>query len=132
MAEDKSYPAPNIYIPATTQPKVDPGKSGEYYDRCPLDGCMEVERNHKLGGHDSRGEEHLLWSTYTADPRRGGCGHSWSRTTKQGLARNDTRNRSTAGLTRAADRDVITSVPSQAYRDNYDRAFQKGEFAPKE
>lgn len=103
-------------------PPANPKKDGTYYDTCPADGCIEVDRSFKHGGIDSKGEEHLDWSMFSADRREGGCGALWTRTTRQGQELHEQRGMGPAKwLTRSAGR--FTSVPSQTYEDNYSRIF---------
>lgn len=101
-------------------PPPDPSKGGEYYDRCVVDGCIEVDRSFKSGGKTSKGEEYLDWSMYSADRRAGGCGASWARTTRQGAER-DKDKYNPKWLTRSALRGTAYSMPSDAYREGYDR-----------
>ena len=96
---------------------------GEVFDRCPQDGCIEVERSAKSGGVDSKGEQYLSWSTFTADKRKGGCGATWPRTTQQGLQERQAKGAytNTDYLTPSATVARVHSAPSDAYRRNYDR-----------
>jgi hypothetical protein len=108
-------------------PPANASKDGEYYDSCPADGCLEVDRIHKMGGEmgdgsGAKGEEYLDWSMFSADRRKGGCGALWTRTTAQGQKMHDQRGMGEAKwLTRSAQRSL--SVPSQAYIDQYERIF---------
>jgi hypothetical protein len=98
------------------------GKDGEYYDRCPSDGCVEVDRVHKNGGRTLRtGEEYLNWSMFNADPRKGGCGYSWARTTKQGQREDQERNINPKWLTGSAQAGRSYSLPTEQFRDNFER-----------
>lgn len=110
---------------AGTVPASEPdyAKDGEYYDRCPFDGCVEVERSYKIGGRDGRGETYLDASIYFSDPRRGGCGRPWSRTTRQGAEQDEERGVPTRWLTRSARRGRSVFIPSERYRENYARIF---------
>lgn len=101
----------------------DPHKDGEYYDRCPVDGCKEVDRIYKIGGVDGRGEEHLFASMYSADMREGGCGALWSRTTPQGEERFH-KDGPPKWRTRSGMRSM--SVPSEQFMSNYERIFGHG------
>lgn len=99
----------------------DATKEGDYYDRCPNDGCVEVDRTFKIGGVDGHNEEHLFASIYSADMRQGGCGALWSRTTPQGEERfhrdrglGDPKWRTRSGMR-------LLSVPSERFQDNYER-----------
>lgn len=114
---------PAVHLPHETHAPADPGKSGEYYDRCPADGCIEVERSYKFGGIDNHDEEHLLWSMYSADRRKGGCGHGWARTTEQGKARDESRGVSPKWLTQSAAVGRAWSLPTPEYEANYEKAF---------
>ena len=101
-------------------------KEGDYYDVCPADGCLEVDRIHKMGGQmgDGKGahEEYLSWSMFSADRRKGGCGALWANTTRQGQEHHDRIGMGRAKwLTRGAERTL--SVPSDQFRDNYSAIF---------
>lgn len=106
-------------------PPPDPTKDGTHYDRCPEDGCIEVDRDSKIGGRTRKGEDYLDAAFYHADRQLGGCGANWVRTTKQGTARNHKRGVNAKWPTRAALVNQYIDVPSTAYRDNYDCAFGK-------
>lgn len=117
-------------VPAVEEPKSrelpltppNPHKDGDYYDRCPVDGCIEVDRVHKIGGHDGKAE-HLFASIFSADMRQGGCGALWSRTTPQGEERyhKDKALGDPKWRTRSGTRTM--SLPSEQYMDNYERIF---------
>jgi hypothetical protein len=100
-------------------------KDGDYYDRCPADGCLEVDAAHRSEGtgHGEHVEQYHDWSIYSADARQGGCGASWTRTTTTGAARDHARGRTPVNLTASAGKERYVSVPTQAYRDNYELAF---------
>ena len=100
-------------------------KEGDGYDRCPEDGCIEVDRSFKHGGTDTRGEQYLNWSMYNADVRKGGCGTNWTRTTKQGVERDQRRGVNPKWLTGSALSGRYTDVPSRQYQDRYACAFHK-------
>lgn len=114
---------PAIHLDKTTPPPVNPKKSGDYADTCPADGCMEVDRNWKIGGTDKRGEEYLRASMFYADVRKGGCGTSWSRTTKQGVEWDESRGVKSKWRTANADRSTFQLSTSERFRANYDCAF---------
>lgn len=96
-------------------------KSGEGYDRCPLDGCIEVDHSHKNGGVDGHGGSHYDWFMYNADPRKGGCGATWTRDTPQGYARNTAKGVNPMYQTTSGEVGRVISVPSPAFREGYDR-----------
>ena len=97
-------------------------REGEYYDTCT--GCdREVERSYKFGGVDGKGEEYLFWSMYSCDRRDGGCGNAWSRTTPQGVARDQSRGINPKWPTKAAASG--RSYFSGLREDDYDRIFGK-------
>lgn len=99
-------------------------KDGDYYDRCPHDGCLEVDAAHRSEGSQAGPRESYHdWSIFSADLRAGGCGSVWSRTTTTGAARDRARGVEPAHLTASADKERVVSVPSQAYRDNYEAIF---------
>ena len=107
-----------------------PRKSGEYWDVCPHDGCLEVEasyRNEGDGGYgqETRGGRETAheWSIFSADRRAGGCGGVWTRTAPTGVARDHTRGVQPKGLTQDAATGRSYSFPTQAYSDAYERIF---------
>lgn len=111
-------------------PPTNPHKDGDYYDRCPQDGCMEVDALHRSEGSQSGvREQHHDWSIFNADARQGGCGFTWTRTASSGVEKDHTLGRESRWRTRSAGSERFTSVPSDAYRNNYDRAFRKGAYA---
>ncbi len=92
------------------------------YSRCPTDGCIEVNPYFKNGGTTiGKREEYRDWQIFNADPRQGGCGASWSTATKQGYQARLAKGNPTRGLTRSAMVDAVHSLPSEAYRENYER-----------
>lgn len=100
-------------------------KDGDYYDRCPADGCLEVDAAHRSEGtgHGERVESVHDWSIFNADQREGGCGATWTRTTTTGIARDEQHGRQSANPTASAGKGRFTSVPSDAFRDRYALAF---------
>jgi hypothetical protein len=98
-------------------------KSGEGHDRCPLDGCLEVDAFYTVGGQDGHGNSQYDEWGFSADPRRGGCGAAWTRATAQGAARRAARGGETKYLTQTADRGRVYSVPSEAFRARYAAIF---------
>lgn len=90
------------------------------YSRCPVDSCQEVDIHFKNGGQDSKRHEYRDWQLFHADPRKGGCGATWSTTTRQGYAARQAKGQPTNGLTRAAEVDAVQSVPSRRFQENYD------------
>lgn len=98
-------------------------KEDSYYDKCPKDACLTVDRSFKKGGTDNKGQEHLDWSMYNADPRKGGCGNNWTRDTKQGVENNNKRGKDPKWRAESAAVDRTFSMPTDAYRDNYERIF---------
>lgn len=107
----------------TLPPAANEGKDGDYYDVCPTHGGEEVEAKFKAGGRDGKGEEYRDWSIFSSDIRDGGCGDSWSRTTASGAERLRTHGKEPAQLTRGAQRTIMPSPTSEAYRENYERIF---------
>lgn len=114
-----------IVLDKTTPPPTAAGKSGDNgYDRCPTDDCIETDFSFKNGGRDAKGSGHYDWFTYFADPRQGGCGTNWARDTKQGAARRERKGMTPPKWkTASAQKESYTSVPSDAFRDNYERIF---------
>jgi hypothetical protein len=96
------------------------GLTHEGHDRCPRDGCLDVDRTYRCGGRHA-GADWLSWEIFHADPARGGCGYTWSRTTRQGQANDEARGIQSRWLTRAAARAVTYSIPSAAFRAGYER-----------
>jgi hypothetical protein len=105
-------------------PRANEDKEGDYYDTCPVHGGKEVEAAHQSGGVDNHGHEYRDFAIYSSDLRDGGCGDTWSRTTAQGRQRDNALGREPMQLTRGATRTY--SVPSDRFRDNYDRIFRRG------
>jgi hypothetical protein len=120
-----------IHVEGThVDPPANAAKDGDYYDRCPSDGCMEVDALHRSEGSKPGPRESVHdWSIFNADVRHGGCGFTWTRTATGGVDKDHALGRESRWKTRAAGRERFTSVPSDAYRDNYDRAFGKGAYA---
>lgn len=100
-------------------------KDGDYYDRCPHDGCLEVDAAHRSEGtgHGGLVESRHDWSIFSADLRAGGCGATWTRTTTTGAVRDRARGVEPANLTASAGKERHVSVPSQAFRDHYEAIF---------
>jgi hypothetical protein len=99
-------------------------KDGDYYDRCPRDGCLEVDAAHRSEGNAAGAREtYHDWSIFSADVRQGGCGAVWSRTTTTGVQRDHARGVEPSSLTASAGKGRYISVPSEAYRTNFERAF---------
>lgn len=115
----------NVVLPRSGPPPANAAKSGEGYDRCPADGCIEVERSFKHGGRNGRGELYSNWDMFVADPKKGGCGENWTRTTKQGVERDHRRGVNPKWKTRSAERGTYTEIGTPGYRFNYDCAFLK-------
>lgn len=127
-----------IHLPKDEQPlDYNPRKTGEFYDTCPHDGCMEIEATHRNEGNGGYGQETRggretahEWSIFSADRRAGGCGGVWTRTAPTGAQRYRALGREPKGLTSDAAAGRSYSLPSDAYRDQYDRIFRKGAYAP--
>jgi hypothetical protein len=109
---------------------MNPRKTGEYYDTCPYDACMESEVSYRNEGNGGKGVETQggretahEWSIFSADRRAGGCGGVWSRTAPTGAVRDRTRGREPKGLTSDAAAERSYFLPSDAYRDQYERIF---------
>lgn len=100
-------------------------KDGDFYDRCPQDGCLEVDAVHRSEGTGSGRlvEQQHDWSIYNADVRQGGCGATWSRTTSTGQKRDAARGIHSLNLTASAGKERYISVPSQLFRDQYEAIF---------
>jgi hypothetical protein len=105
-------------------------KDGDFYDRCPEDGCLEVDYVARNEGDGSQGHEHEggretahEWSIYSADRRQGGCGAAWTRTNATGVQRYNAMGRTPVGLTAAAEAERSYFLPTDAYRDQYERIF---------
>lgn len=105
-------------------PAVNPHKDGDYYDSCPHDGCMEVDALHRSEGNLSGPREKFHdWSIFNADPRKGGCGFTWTRTSSTGVQRDEARGVSSRWRTRSAGSERFLSAPTDAYRDKYEAIF---------
>lgn len=99
-------------------------KDGDYYDRCPHDGCLEVDAAHRSEGSQAGVREQIHdWSIFNADLRQGGCGATWTRTTTTGARKDRARGVEPVNLTASADKGRVVSVPSEAYRSNYEAIF---------
>jgi len=99
-------------------------KDGDYYDRCPEDGCLEVDAAHRSeGSQPGPREMYHDWSIFSADQRQGGCGATWTRTTTTGARKDRARGVEPANLTASAGKERYVSVPSDSYRNNYERIF---------
>jgi hypothetical protein len=100
-------------------------KDGDYYDRCPADGCLEVDAAHRSEGtgHGHLVEQQHDWSIFNADRREGGCGATWTRTTTTGVRKDAKRGVQSLNMTASAGKERYVSVPSEAYRSNYELAF---------
>jgi len=97
-------------------------KDGDYYDRCPHDGCLEVDASHRSEGNNAGAREQFHdWSIFQANPRDGGCGATWTRTTTTGARKDEARGVKSLNLTASANRYV--SMPSEQYRSNYEAIF---------
>lgn len=120
-----------IHVPDKERPlAINPRKTGEYYDTCPYDACLEVDVAHRNEGDGGVGQEHAggretahEWSIFSADRRAGGCGGVWSRTAPAGAVRDRTRGREPKALTQDAATGRSYSFPSDAFRDRYELAF---------
>lgn len=115
--------APAIHIPTDAPPPVQGAKTGEGYDRCPTDGCKEVDSFWRSYGKDGKGQEHADFFLYNADRRDGGCGTTWSRTTSTEAAAAEKKKYKPKHLTQSADTGRSYSLPSEQFRSNYERAF---------
>lgn len=93
-------------------------KDGTDYDRCPKDGCIEVDPMYRIGS-----DVNQRAAGYYADVRKGGCGMNWARTEKQGVARDQARGLNPKWPTRAAGTGRFVLEPTDAYRENYERIF---------
>ncbi|HSS25385.1 MAG TPA: hypothetical protein VLL82_13525 [Mycobacterium sp.] len=99
-------------------------KDGDYYDRCPHDGCLEVDAAHRSEGNLAGPREaYHDWSIFNADARQGGCGATWTRTTTTGAVKDQARGVTSANLTASAGKDRYVSVPSDAFRSHYEAIF---------
>lgn len=111
---------PKAYVPP-----ADVNKDGADHDTCVVDRCLDVEPNFRIGGTGRRGAEFLEHSQFFADPRLGGCGANWERSTAQGMAMDAKKGVRSKWPTRSVQVGTHTSIPSNRYRDAYDCAFQK-------
>lgn len=112
-----------IGIKTQGEHQVSGAKSGDFYDNCinPDCGRRDVDRQWKIGGTNPRnGETHLHAAIYGCSPKDGGCGETWTRTTRQGVAADYGRGMQSKWQTRDAQRDRRVSIPSDAYRAHFD------------
>jgi hypothetical protein len=100
-------------------------KDGDYYDRCPADGCLEVDAAHRSEGtgHGGTVEQYHDWSIFNASAREGGCGATWTRTTTTGQEKDHAHGRQSLNLTASAGKGRFVSAPSDQFRDRYALAF---------
>lgn len=105
-------------------------KDGDFYDRCPEDGCIEVDYTSRNEGDGGLGHEHAggretahEWSIFSADRRAGGCGAAWTRTNSTGVERYHGMGKHPVGLTASAETERSYFMSTEAYRDNYERIF---------
>lgn len=120
-----------IHIPDAERPlDYNPRKTGEFYDTCPHDGCMEVEVTHRNEGSGGLGKETEgsretahEWSIFSADRRAGGCGGVWSRTAPTGVQRDRSLGRESKGKTQDAATGRTYFMPSEEYSAQYERIF---------
>jgi hypothetical protein len=99
-------------------------KDGDYYDRCPHDGCLEVDASHRSEGQPSGVREAFHdWSIFSADRRSGGCGATWTRTTSTGAEKDRARGVEPLNLTASAGKERYVSVPTAAFREHYEAIF---------
>jgi hypothetical protein len=104
--------------------QVSGSKEGTHYDNCPNEACgkRDVERKWKIGGTSQRtGENYLNAAIYGCPPQDGGCGSTWTRTTRQGVAHDATRGVRSKWGTQDVQRDRTVSVPSEQFRANYSK-----------
>lgn len=104
---------------------VSGSKSGEGHDNCR---CCGKESDAFYANSQGRGaQENTEFFLYNCDPKAGGCGSSWDRTTSQGAERNERRGQRTKRLTQGAQRMIMTPGISRAYARGYDAIKNHGE-----
>lgn len=96
--------------------QLDPHSEGDGHDRCPVDGCADVD---------------AFWSTPWAPSYlyHAPCGATWDRHSKQAVEfREEHRPHShfAGRVTKAADTGRVISIPSRQFQDNYTRIFGHG------
>lgn len=94
--------------------------TGEGYDRC---GSCDTEVDAKFfsgGAGQAQHGKAMDWNIFQCGPEDGGCGASWSRTTRQGLAKRDAQGESTRGLTESAMVQRAFSTPSERFKRNFE------------
>ncbi len=96
---------------------VNQSVDGLDWDRCPC--CSSSVEPQFRKGDPNGGIQH--WSMYHHDPQAGGCGATWTRTSRQGAEADAAQGVHSKWLTGSADRNVTYSLPSRAFRNNYDR-----------
>ncbi len=97
------------------KPNVSPSHDGETHDRCPVDGCADVDAGYVLGGVAPQGE-YYRWAQYHAP-----CGVSWTRTGAQVADERERRGLPVQYLTKSAGAGRVTSTPSAAFQRGYER-----------
>ena len=110
----------NIQLPREDPVPINEKKEGAYYDDCGSCGKRDIDRRFKIGGTTGRGAEYLDAAIYHCDPRGGGCGQNWARTTAQGQAVDHARGIRSKWLTRSALRGTAHSAPSERFRSRYE------------
>jgi hypothetical protein len=111
-----------IGIKTQGEHQVSGAKSGDFYDDCinPDCGRRDVDRQWKIGGTNPRnGETHLHAAIYGCSPKDGGCGETWTRTTRQGVAADYGRGMQSKWLTQGAAAARTVSIPSAVFKDRY-------------
>lgn len=112
----------------TGEPKsyqVNAKKNGTDYDSCPNADCgrRDIDPSDRIGTSPDGNLGSPDANLYFDDPRQGGCGASWSRTRGALADQRAQKGLPTKGLTGDAMRAAYVSVPSDAYRDAYERVF---------
>ncbi len=99
---------------------VDPTVEGLDHDSCVGCGTRGLDPQFRKGDPNG-GIQH--WSMYHHDPQAGGCGATWTRTSRQGAEADAAQGVHSKWLTGSADRNVTYSLPSRAFRDHYREIF---------
>lgn len=98
---------------------------GVDHDTCPNPNCGKVgiEPTDRIGvsGDGMAGSPDGM--IYYCDPRDGGSGDSWTRSSKDIIEQRTRKGLATKNPTGTATRGTYVSTPSEAFRANYERAF---------
>jgi hypothetical protein len=91
--------------------------------RCPTDGCLDVEP--LMAAHTGPKAKDAPRTFYNADRRLGGCGTTWAEASAAAAHNDRQRGINPKHLKEEARIGRAYFLPSDGYRENYDRIFRK-------